>query len=92
MTDLIGPNFSFELESFLSKPSPDYGFVIDDRHVTFDWGHKGYWIDLDRLTKPEHLLALIAQIGKKNWKGMTPARISALVQAFQSLRKWQRTF
>ena len=91
MTDK--PDFEIEpyrLDSF--KAPVDHGFVIDDENVNFDWGHSGYWIALDRLKKPEQLLALVAHLGAKNWKGMTPNRIAAFIRAVQSLRGWERFF
>ena len=90
MTDK--PDFNIEHYRLDSFKVPDYGFVIDNRNVTFDWGNPGYWIALDRLEKPEQLLALVAHLGAKNWMGMTPNRIAAFIRAVQSLRGWEKSF
>lgn len=86
-------NFDVEQFRLSEQLEPiDYGFVVDDEHITFDWGHKGYWIELDRITKPEHLLALVAHLAAKNWDKMTPNRIAALVRKIQSVRGWSNVF
>jgi len=80
----------FKLSS--SSEPTDYGFVVDDKYITFDWGYKGYWIALDRIETPQHLLALVAHLGAKNWSEMTPNRIAALIRKIQQLRGWSPIF
>ena len=81
-----------QFEFSTSSEPTDYGFVVDDKYITFDWGSKGYWIDLDRIEKPQQLLALVAHLSAKNWSKMTPNRIAGLIRKIQQLRGWSPIF
>lgn len=56
--------------------------------VTLRWGGGAYDVDLDDVTRPEDLMWKIHHVGKKTWPGMTPKRISALIEIVARHKGW----
>lgn len=75
------------------KPATDpeiSGVEIDEtlHFVTLRWGGGAYDIDLSGIRRPEDLLWKLHHIGKKTWPGMTPKRISALIEIVGQIKGW----
>jgi hypothetical protein len=76
--------------STFKAPKTDYGITHqpEAKTITLDWRSGGYDIDLDTIANPEDLLWWIHHLGKKEWPGMTPRRIAALVEVVANLEGW----
>lgn len=66
------------------------GFERDDVHQGWSiwWGGYEYFIEDERLQSPTHLLRWVDHLGRKTWRGMTPARIARFVNAVASRKGW----
>ena len=64
------------------------GYILRDRTVDLWWGGYEYPVPLDEIDTPLQLIQTLAHIGQKTWPGMTPARISALIQVLNKRFGW----
>jgi len=65
---------------------------IEEKHLTVFWGGYEYAVELERIKTPDRALAFIAHIVEKDWKDMTPDRVSRLIRKLQSHFKWPTQF
>lgn len=64
------------------------GVEIDGDYLTIRW-QSAYDIPLAEIRAPEDLLWKIHHISKKCWRGMTPAKISALIMIVALEKGWK---
>ena len=64
------------------------GYILRKATVDICWGGYEYPIDLDEIDTPLKLIQTLAHIGQKTWPGMTPARISSLIQVLNKHFSW----
>lgn len=65
------------------------GFTLHKNTLDLWWGGYEYSIDLDEIDSPQKLIRMLAHIGQKTWPGMTPARISTLIQKLDKHFAWK---
>ena len=66
------------------------GFVFDHKNIALHiwWGGYRYEISLEETADPIRFLGWLSHIGEKGWRGLTPYRVTLLIEAIARRHGW----
>lgn len=69
-------------------PEHPTGFVVEDDHICVFWGGYEYPIARSDFQTPFSILKWLHHLGKKQWAGMTPPRVSRFITTISRIKDW----